>query len=185
MSKLVNSVFESYSMQRTSAWLARACLVLVIVLPLLVVAYWFVADASMLAVRANLLPSAIQKPLQDWQRVVGALLTMIPVVLMVRGLWEARMCFMQFAVGHVFTAQAVQRLRSFAAWISASSLGSILINPLLSVLLTLNNAPNTRHLAIGIGTDQILSLLFATMVWVMASVIAQGQALAEENSSFV
>ena len=108
MSKLVNSVFESVSMQRTSAWLARACLVLVIVLPLLVLAYWFVADASMLAVRANLLPSAIQKPLQDWQRVVGALLTLIPVVLMMRGLWEARMCFMQFAMGHVFTAQAVQ-----------------------------------------------------------------------------
>ena len=185
MSKLVNSVFESYSMQRTSAWLARACLALVIILPLLVLAYWLVADASMLAVRANLLPSAIQKPLQDWQRVVGALLTLIPVVLMVRGLWEARMCFAQFAAGHVFTAQAVQRLRSFAAWISASSLGSILINPLLSALLTLNNAPNTRHLAIGIGTDHILSLLFATMVWVMASVIAQGQALAEENSSFV
>lgn len=51
MSKLVNSVFESYSMQRTSAWLARACLALVIILPLLVLAYWLVADSSMLAVR--------------------------------------------------------------------------------------------------------------------------------------
>ena len=185
MTKLVNSVFENYSMQRTSAWLARACWLLVVFLPVLVVTYWIFADAGLLAVRANLLPNAVHTPLQNWQRVAGALITLVPVVLMLRGLWEARKCFLQFAAGLVFTSQAVQRLRSFAAWITASSVASILIVPALSVLITFNNAPHARHLAIGIGTDHILSLLIATMVWVMASVIAQGQALAEENSSFV
>jgi Protein of unknown function (DUF2975) len=122
---------------------------------------------------------------QDWQRVVGALLTGIPVALMLRGVWEARLCFKQFAVGQVFTSLAVQQLRKFAAWIMGSSLVSILIGPALSVVLTINNAPGTQQVAIGIGTDHVLTLMFAAVVWVMASVIAQGQALAEENASFV
>jgi hypothetical protein len=185
MSKLVNSAFDRHAMQRSSGWLALACLLLILALPLLVLYYWAVADTGLLAVHANMLPATIQAPLQDWQRLCGATLTCLPVALMMRGLWEARLCFKQFAAGQVFTAQAVQRLRSFAGWIMASSLVSILIAPIMSVVLTFNNAPGNRHVAIGIGTDHVLTLLFAAVVWVMAAVIAQGQALAEENSSFV
>lgn len=185
MTKLVNSAFERHAMQRISGWLAWACLLLIVALPILVAAYWSVADTGLLAVHANMLPSLIQAPLQDWQRLGGALVTCLPVALMMRGLWEARLCFKQFAAGQVFTAQAVQRLRSFAGWIMASSLASILIGPVVSVVLTFNNATGNRHVAIGIGTDHVLTLLFAAVVWVMAAVIAQGQVLAEENSSFV
>jgi Protein of unknown function (DUF2975) len=185
MTQLVNSAFERHAMQRTSGWLALACLLLIVVLPLTVVAYWAVTDTGLLAVHANMLPSTIETTLKDWQRLCGAALTLLPVALMMRGLWEAHLCFKQFAAGQVFTALAVQRLRSFAGWIIASSLASILIAPLMSIVLTFNNAPGNRHAAIGIGTDHVLTLLFAAVVWVMAGVIAQGQVLAEENSSFV
>ena len=185
MIHLVNSTFERHSMQRTSGWLASACLMLMVVLPVVVVAYWAVADPGLLAVRANMLPNAIQAPLQPWQRWAGAGVTCIPVALMLLGLWQARQCFLQFAQGRVFTQQAVQRLRAFAAWALAASVADMLTSPVLSVLLTLHNPPGMQHVAIGIGTDHVLSTLFAAMVWVMASVIAQGQMLAEENASFV
>lgn len=185
MTKLVDSAFDRHAMQRISGWLARACLLLMVALPILVLYYWAVADTAVLAIHAQMLPVLIQAPIQDWQRTAGALVTCIPVALMMRGLWEARLCFKQFAAGHVFTAQAVQRLRSFAGWIMASSLASILIGPAISVILTFNNTAGNRQLAIGIGTDHVLTLLFAAVVWVMAAVIAQGQVLAEENSSFV
>lgn len=185
MSPLINSTFDRYAMQRVSAWLAWACLLLMVCFPLLLMAYWAAADAGLLAARSNMLPVNIQSPLENWQRTLGALVTLLPVGLMMRGLWEARLCFKQFAKGHVFTAQAVQRLRSFAGWITASCLASVLIGPIVSVILTFNNPPGARHVAIGIGTDQVLTLMFAAVVWVMASVISQGQALAEENASFV
>lgn len=185
MTPLINFAFDRHAMQRVSAWLAWACLLLVITLPLTVLAYWAVADVGLLAARSNMLPVNIQSQLADWQRMAGALVTCIPVGLMLRGLWEARLCFKQFAIGQVFTAQAVQRLRSFAGWTLASSLASIVIGPVISVILTFNNPPGARHVTVGIGTDQILTLLFAAVVWVMAAVIAQGQTLAEENASFV
>jgi hypothetical protein len=185
MSQLLDRTFDRHAMQRTSGRLAMACLMLILVLPIFVLYYWAAADTGLLAVHANMLPATIQTPLHDWQRWCGAALTCLPVALMMRGLWEARLCFKQFAAGHVFTAQAVQHLRRFAGWIMASSFASLLIAPLMSVVLTFNNAPGNRHLAIGIGTDHVLTLLFAAVVWVMAAVIAQGQVLAEENSSFV
>jgi Protein of unknown function (DUF2975) len=185
MTQLVNAAFDRHAMQRVSGWLARACLLLILVLPIVVLYFWAVANTAMLAIHAQMLPALIEAPVTDWQRLAGALVTCLPVSLMVRGLWEARLCFKQFAAGHVFTAQAVQRLRSFAGWIMASSLASILVGPVISVILTINNAVGNRQLAIGIGTDHVLTLLFAAVVWVMAAVIAQGQVLAEENSSFV
>jgi Protein of unknown function (DUF2975) len=185
MTHLINSAFDRQAMQRVCGWLDTACLVLIVVLPCLMFAHWHFADAGILAVHANMFPQSIQTPLKDWQRWGGALLTCLPLGLMLRGLWEARLCFKQFAMGHVFTTQAVQRLRSFAGWVVASSVVSILIGPLVSIVLTYGNAPGNRHIAIGVGTDDALSLLFAAVVWVMAAVIAQGQDLAEENSSFV
>ncbi|HMS27613.1 MAG TPA: DUF2975 domain-containing protein [Burkholderiaceae bacterium] len=185
MIQLINSAFERHAMQRTSSWLAAACLLLMVVLPGVVFAFWALADVGLLAVRANLLPSAIQAPLQDWQRWAGAVVTGVPVVLMLLGLWQARQCLLQFAQGRVFTGQAVQRLRAFAAWALAAIVADMLTSPVLSVMLTMHNPPAARHLAIGIGTDHVLSALFAAMVWSMAQVIAQGQMLAEENASFV
>ena len=54
-----------------------------------------------------------------------------------------------------------------------------------SVVLTLQNTPGTRRMAIGLGSDQLFMLLFAALVYLMADVIAQGQTLAEENERFV
>ncbi|EWS62519.1 hypothetical protein Y695_04255 [Hydrogenophaga sp. T4] len=53
------------------------------------------------------------------------------------------------------------------------------------MLLTLHNPPGLRHLALGIGSDHLFTFFFAGLVWLMAAVIGQGQALAEENERFV
>ena len=176
---------ESARLQRLSAMMAGACLVLIVILPLLVPGYWLMASAGRLAVAANLDPVAIEGSLKLWQRVVGALLTEVPVVLMSLGLLQARKCFSSFAQGLIFTTQAVLCLRGFAAWTFASALAAVLVGPVVSVLLTLGNVIGARHLAIGIGSDHVLTLVFAGTVWLMAAVIGQGRALAEENAAFL
>ncbi len=120
-----------------------------------------------------------------WGSLSAAVLGVVPLVLLARGLWEARNCFRQFAQGQVFTASAVQGLRRFAAWVMASALASMLTGPAMSVVLTLHNPPGMRHLAIALSSDYLFTLLFAGVVWLMAAVIGQGQALADENAAFV
>ncbi|MEO5796547.1 MAG: DUF2975 domain-containing protein [Rhodoferax sp.] len=180
-----NPPADVLALRRTSHILAAACGLLVWALPLAVLACWALADVSTLASQAHLAPGAIQGALTPLQRVAGALLTCVPVGLLLRGLWTARQCFQGFARGHVFTPQAVQGLRHFAAWVMASVVAGMLLVPALSVLLTLNNPPGMRHLAIALGSDHIFTLLFAGVVWLMAAIIGQGQALAEENAAFV
>ena len=171
--------------QRLSKWLASACLALIVVLPIAVMIYWAVADPTELAARGNLATGAIQTPLFVWQRIAGAAVTEIPLALLMVGLCQARECFKLFAAGHVFTADAVRCLRQFAGWVMVSVAAGIVAGAVISVVLTVHNPANMRHLAVGIGSDQIFTLFFAGMVWLMAAVIAQGQTLAEENATFI
>lgn len=172
--------------RRASRMLSVACLLLVILLPAALVVHWVVADSRELAMRgANLAPGLLQGELSGWQRVWGCVFSLIPLLLLMRGVWEARSCFRQFAAGAVFTAQAVRCLRRFSGWAFASAFATVIAGSAVSVVLTWHHAPGTRQLAISFGSDQLLMLFFAAMVWVMAGIIGQGQQLAEENAAFV
>jgi hypothetical protein len=154
-------------------------------LPLGVVVYWLHADAGQLAARANLPASALQGSLTAGQRWAGALITLVPLTLLLVGVAHARRCFLWFAAGVVFSARTVSCLRRFAGWTALSVCAAIIAGATNSVVLTLGNPPGMRHLALSVGSDQLLLLFFAGLVWLMAAVIGQGQALAEENAAFV
>ncbi len=171
--------------RKLSRTLALACLVLIVALPPAVALFWAWAETATLVARSNLAPDSILGPLLGWQRLAGALLAEVPLVLLLAGVWEARKCFLLFARGSVFTTEAVRGLSRFAAWALASAIAAIVSGAAISVVLTVNNPVGMRHLAIGIGSDQVLMVFFAGMVWLLAAVIGQGQALAEENDAFV
>ncbi len=175
-----------YRVLPLSRLLACFCKALLLLLPIAVAAYWSLADDASLAVRAaNLPPAAIGAPLAPWQRVAGALLMALALLPLLIGLWHAQRCFAQFAAGQIFTRGAVKALQRFAGWTLVSVMTSMLSAAATSVLITLHNPPGLRHIAVGIGTDQVFSVFFAGMVWLMAAVIDQGQALADENAAFV
>ena len=168
-----------------SWWMALACVVLIAVLPVALVYFWATASPVALMSQGNLPMDAIQGPLATWQRMAGAAVTGIPLAMLLAGVWQARQCFSQFAKGQVFTRQATFLLRGFAGWVAAAALAAIVAGTLTSVLLTLNNPPGLRHLALGISSNQVFTMFFAGLVWLMADVIGQGQLLAAENESFV
>ena len=171
--------------QRVSRWLALLCLVPIVSLPIIPLAYWGLETPDRLAEPAQLAVGAIQAPIEIWQRVIGATLSLLPVGMLVAGLLQARRCFLLFAAGQIFVSETTRCLRRFAGWVAASVAAGILTSSILSVLLTINNPPGMRQLAVGVGSNELFTLSFAAMVWLMAAVIAHGQALAEENASFV
>ncbi|MBK8508402.1 MAG: DUF2975 domain-containing protein [Candidatus Competibacteraceae bacterium] len=172
-------------LQNLSRWLAAMCSLLIVALPVAVFAYWALADVAEVTLRAGLSSLAVTAPPQAWQRIAGALITQVPLALLLLGLWQARQCFKLFSAGQIFTARAVRFLRRFAGWVAASVAAGIVAQSAISVVLTLHNPPGLRHLAISLGSDQLFMLFFAGLVWLMAAVIGHGQTLAEENASFV
>lgn len=184
-SRSVPQVDHLRRVRRASRLMAWACLALIALLPVALVAYWVSASAPELAQQANLPPGSVQLPWQPWQRLAAAAITAVPLLLLLLGLWQAKRCFDQFSTGQVFTVQATTCLRRFAAWVAAASLAAIVAGAAVSVVLTLQNPPGMRQLLVGISSNHLFTLFFAGMVWLMAAVIGQGQALAEENANFV
>lgn len=182
---VTSPVDQLRQIQRLSRAMALTCMALIVLLPCVLVAYWVNTSAPELAVQGNLSAGAIQLPLLPWQRMAGAAVTSVPLVLLLMGLWHAKQCFDQFARGQVFTVQATVCLRRFAGWVAAAALAAIVAGAATSVILTLQNPPGMRHLSVGIGSNHLFTLFFAAVVWLMAAVIGQGQALAEENERFV
>jgi hypothetical protein len=69
--------------------------------------------------------------------------------------------------------------------LAAAALAAIVTVPVISVLFTLHNSPGSRQLILALSSDHVFTLFFAAVVWLMADIMSQGQALAEENESFV
>ncbi len=171
--------------RRISRLMVLACTGLMVLLPVALVFFWATTGSAELAPQGNLQSTALQAPLLVWQRWAAGAVTALPLAMLLMGVWQAPRCFAQFAQGQVFTAIATDRLRRFAGWVAAAALAAIVAGAITSVLLTLHNPPGARHLSVGISSNHVFTMFFAALVWLMADVIGQGQALAEENERFV
>lgn len=168
-----------------SQCMVLACEVLMVLMPAAWFWHWLTAAAPELAMQASLPPSAITNGFLPWQRMAAAAVNAVPLACVLVGVWQVKRCFAAFAQGHIFTAQTTAHLRRFAGWVAAAALSAIVAGAVVSVLLTLNNEPGSRHLAIGLSSEHVFTLFFAGLVWLMADIMGQGQALAEENEAFV
>ena len=171
--------------RRRSLALSQVCLFLTLTLPLGLTLYWVLADAPVLLQQFGVRADALLKPLQPWQRVAGFAITGVPLALLLMGLQRARQSLVQFASGELFSRRAVRGVQQFAAWVAASVVAGVLAQVACSALLTWGNPPGMRQLVLSLTTDVLFTLLFAAMVTLMASVVGQAQALAEENARFV
>lgn len=180
-----NVVDHMQRIRRLSGWLVLVCWALWVLLPLAWLWQWTMVDAAQLALAARLPAGVIPLGLETWQRVAAAAANAVPMTCVLLGVWQVKQCFSAFAQGQVFTTQATAHLRRFAGWVAAAALAAIVTVPLMSVLLTLHNLPGSRQLVIALSSEHVFTLFFAALVWLMADIMGQGQALAEENERFV
>ena len=128
----------SLRIRRMSRLLDITCLLLIVALPPIVAIYWGIADAKVLAVRANLSPDAMHASPLWWQRLAAGFMAEIPLCLLLTGVWHARKCFRLFVSGRVFTPEVTRCLQRFSSWAMASRCGSV---PTSALPLTLLAAP--------------------------------------------
>lgn len=157
--------------------LATACVFLAIGLPLVTL--------YSLTQNPKSLPGAGASPLALWQIVVAITICMIPVGLASYGLLSAHQCFRSFARGEYFLPNTVHHLRRFATGIFASAVVGLLVSPTVSLILTLGNAAGKRSLVMNLDSNEVFLLLFAGILWQIASIMAKAVTLAEENAQFI
>jgi hypothetical protein len=168
--------------------LSRVMAILCLVTALLLVAamayYWLATPAGALLAAASV--SGATPPDIGWNlRLGGLAISMIPLSALIYGLMQARRCFTEFAGGRIFSMQTVGGLKVFSIAIAVSALLKPLAGAALSLLLSLAVVSGGRTLALTVGSDTLLTLLFAGMVAVIAWVMTDAVALADENAQFV
>lgn len=167
-----------------AAILAPLCLLAAIVLPLVpVVAIWRMPETE-IAGRVGL-PAMALPTLAPGSRVLLVALGTLPVVLLASGLLHARRALRSFSRGEFFGLEMANGLRGLAGYACAAALCAIVASALASVVLTYSLGPGSRRLALSVSSGELLELLTAALVWLISGVLAEAQALADENSQFV
>ncbi len=176
---------DAAKITRISMILSWACLGVAVLVPLAVVLSWVLAAPETLDAALRATGPGPRGDLAWWQRAAGLVLSLIPALLMSRGLWRAQHCFHRFAGGVFFDHGNVADLRAFAGNAFAATIAGLVLKPVIAMLVTLGRPAGQLTLSIGLESAEVFGLLISGTVWVMAHVMAQAIALADENASFV
>ena len=146
--------------------------------------YWCLTPADMVFRHAGL---ALASPMDIAfpTRLAAFAVSMVPLGALILGLLSARRCFACFAAGHIFSGEAARSLRGFALGVGASALLKPAAGVALGLLLSGLSPAHTYSLALNVGSDMLLSLLFAGMVAIIAGVLVEAADVAAENDQFV
>ncbi len=176
--------------QRISAICAGGCGVVALAVPVCVAGLWAFGSWELLAL-VRLIPPDILPDMQmgggvrTWQRVTGALICLVPALLLSYGLLRARRSLAAFVRGDFFGGEVVGGLRGYAAAMFWAAVASVVSVPVLSVAISFANPPGHKELSLDLSGAQLLNLLGAAILWVIASAMARASNIARENEQFV
>lgn len=120
-----------------------------------------------------------------WQRLGGMLLSSVPLLVLAWGLNALRRLFLSYACGDYFSPNSSQLLgrvgRGVALWV----LASFVLEPVLTVWLTMLAPPGQRMVTLSFGSPQLVALFLAAAVMLIARILGAASAVAQENDQFI
>lgn len=171
--------------RRAARVMSGLCLFIIYALPLSLALIW----ANFQGLGPHMmeqLPSQVRfETLGVGTLLAGFVISMIPVSALIYGLINLRSLFRHYSRGVIFSREQAARLRRFALAAMLSVGLQILANSLLSVLLTFNNPPGMRQLAISVSSDQLGTIFLGGVFLVIAWIMGEGSRIAEDNAQIV
>lgn len=139
---------------------------------------------------ADFVTNSVGLPVQwqtvdDWQWYMLWLTTTLYVSVGLAGLYFLRRAFANFAKGELFNLANSRDLRRFSVLLFAQGLAKPLHLAVSSVLLSANHPTGEKMLSSSFGTNELLVIAFAMVLWVMSDLLIEGCNLQSENRQFV
>lgn len=152
--------------------------------PFLVIAPW-----SGIIDQNNLISSSLRLPvdvkiatLRLGIKIPAILLEFVPAACVMLSLYYLIKLFQLYAQNIIFSNQNVLLIRKIASILFLEVLLGILIQPFLSLVLTMD-APKGGHMvAIGLGNSEISSLIIAGIALLVSWIMEEGRKLEEETA---
>lgn len=171
--------------RRAVAVMRAAVLVAALLIGIAPLGLWLSPDWLQAAAQ-QLVASPLPRITLDARAQVLVALAMLPGVLATLWLlWRLWQLLTEYLGGRVFSPQALRALRGLARTLLGLALIAVPQRTALVLALTLGNPPGQRQLVMGLSGTDLLVLLVAGLLWLLAEVMAHAAQLAEDNAGFV
>ena len=167
-----------------SRLMAIGCLFTSVLLVVAMLFYWAMTPPRTLLGQAGI-PNASATEIDIFVRLLAFGISMVPLGTLIYGLLSARRCFDAFATGQIFSREPIGRLKAFSIAVAASAILKPVAGAALSVLLSFSNVAGAKTLALNIGSETLIALIFAGTVAVIAWVMTEALEIADEHKQFV
>jgi len=172
--------------RRLALWVQLLCVAGAAIVVLVPAQLWSRADWLETVVRKFWVTDAgIPLQLDAASRAWGWAASCLPSAVLLFALWQVWCLFGAYRLGQVFTAEPVLRLRRLAQALMVHALAQPLGHTLSILALTLGNPSGKRQLVLGLAFDHFISFFIGLVIWGIAQVMQQAQAVAAENAEFI
>ncbi|MDM3872549.1 DUF2975 domain-containing protein [Porticoccus sp. W117] len=181
---------KAQHIEKLSRRMALASLICIIALPLALAIVWTSNNPILMEQIIgldiqNINQQGATSGLSLIQRVLGFLASMLPVGMLMWGLWNLKQLFSQYARLHLFNTATTTCLQRFAKALIFIAPLDILSGALISLITSFHNPAGQKALQISIGQPQLSTLFIGLVILAIARVLMVGQQLKEENEQFV
>ena len=174
-----------YMTRQFSRLITLGCMAILITAPF--IALYFLINIEQFSAIAK---SNLGLPIQ-WQTVSDIqwyslwLLTVFYVATGLAGLYFLRRAFSNFAKGQLFNYSNSRDLRLFSILLFAQALAKPLHFSISSLLLSMNHPAGQKMLSVSFGSDEVIVIALAMILWVMSELLVKGCKLESENKQYI
>ena len=169
--------------QSLSLWMHRLLSAGLVITPVYYIFYWFLLGQDM---RSLVLDTTNPLAIAPYQlafelQLAGFVVSMFPMLVLMCVLFYLRKIFSSYKEGVIFSFEHVVLFKKTAKYLFVWVLLTVIYEAVKSVLFSLGNPVGERVLSITFGSEEIMVVLVATFIYVIAWVMNEGRLLAEEN----
>lgn len=173
---------------RLSRFLRYSIYFLLCGLPFLYAGYWITNGYPFIQAwfPFEMIPAVKEWPvkplhfLPSWVKLLGFLITMIPVCFSMLSLFFLTKIFQEYEKLRLFSQTTVQNIRKLGFTILWAQAIYPIYLAILSLALTISNTPGSRMISTGFGTKQLELLGVGAMIVLLSWIMDEGRELNEE-----
>ena len=114
-------------------------------------------------------------------RILAFVVTLIPCSIILYGLNQLIKLFKNYEKGHVFTIDNVQSYKNLAYSLFAWVIAGFFYDALISLVLSFNNPPGHRLIAISFESPEFVALITGAILLIISYVMQEAHKLSDEN----
>jgi len=137
---------------------------------------------------ANVDPEPFGTPIHSLtlsSRFGAILISFIPAGMWMMALYYLIKLFKLYERNQIFTANNVIFIKKIGCALFAEVMARFLLEPFLSLIVTMHNPPGHRMMVVSFGTPDFAGLMFSGIVILVAWIMQEGQKLKEESEFVV